>query len=386
MTKRNLWITIGAVVVIAAVIAGIRMISKPAPEEQVIKMGAILPLTGNAASYGVEEQKGMMIAVSEINESGGLIGRKMRVQYEDSKGSTQEALNALRKLRNGGISIIFTSLTGPSKAIKPIAEREGFLQIIYGMTDDLPQDAANVFRIYPSLSEEGDSFVKYARTRRPKRVGVLYLDNVAFDYLVSRVLEPGLRESGIQDLVKETFTADKVEGVKSAIQRIKGSKVEMIFIAAYYNYIAAILKEIRVQNLFGTAEIVGGLDVPVAVFTLRDFDPTLAEGVVCAVPKFMLYLSDSSYAGDEARRFLTAYKSRYKSLPTYDAAYGYDAVMLLAEAIRKAGNTHVENLRTHLTGLAIDKAAGRIIILEDGNSQTEWLLAKLQNGKLVVIE
>lgn len=351
-------------------------------QEKVIKIGAILPLTGGAASYGVEEQRGMEIAVSEINATGGINGKKLEVQYEDSKGNVQDALNALRNIRNNGITIVFTSLTGPSKAIKPIAVNEGFLQIIFGMTDDLPQDAPNVFRIYPSLSEEGYMFIKYAQLFKPKKIAILYLDNVAFDYLVSKIMEPELKKMDVQFIMKETFTPDKIEGIKASIQKIKANKVEVLFVAAYYNYIPTILKEIHVQKLYNSTKIIGGLDIPIAVFTLKDFDIKLVEDIICAIPKFMMYLSDTTYILDEAKKFINAYMNKYNTLPTYDAAYGYDAIMILAEAIKRAGTVDIESLKNNLIGLTINKASGKITILNDGNSQTEWLLTKFQNGKL----
>ncbi len=351
-----------------------------------ITIGAVLPLTGSSASYGVYEQRGMMMAAAKINETGGINGKQIEIVYEDSKGNNQEALNAYRKLRAQGIKILFTSMTGPSKVIKPLAIKENVLQVIFGMTDDLADGPSGVFRIYPGLSEEGRIFLDYVKMTNKKNVAIFYLDNDAYNYLVSNVLLPGLNQIGVTNIIKETFVSNKLEGLKTSLQKVRFFNPDILFIISYYGYVHQILRDIKTINLQSSAQIVGGLDIPVAAFTVQDFPFELVEGVVCVLPKFMFYTYDNSYTSIEAKEFISRYKTQFNGLPTYDAAYGYDSVMVIAEAIKKSGYIDTKRITETIIGMEIEGVSGKIKILPDGNCQTDWLLTKFEDGRLSIIK
>src|SRR5437762_2745471 len=63
-----------------------------------LQLGAILPLTGDVASYGVAAKRGIDLAVDDVNNHGGVAGRTIRVIYEDDQGQSSKTISAMQKL------------------------------------------------------------------------------------------------------------------------------------------------------------------------------------------------------------------------------------------------------------------------------------------------
>ena len=121
-TKTKVFGVLGAAVV--GIIALILVLSLRQGEEKTVKIGAILPMTGSAASYGKWMHNGISLALDDINREGGIDGRKLAVVFQDSASDNKVAVNAANKLVSvDRTRIIETTLTGVTKAVSPITER-----------------------------------------------------------------------------------------------------------------------------------------------------------------------------------------------------------------------------------------------------------------------
>ena len=91
--------TILGIIVLALIIWGVVLFSKPQPAQgKPIKIGVVASMTGPGAFYGENIQKGVGLAVEEINASGGVLGRPIEVIYEDDETNPQKTVSAARKL------------------------------------------------------------------------------------------------------------------------------------------------------------------------------------------------------------------------------------------------------------------------------------------------
>jgi len=95
---------------------------KAAKENQVIEIGAILPLTGTGSEIGQQHKMGLDLAVEEINNSGGINNKSLIIKYEDDKNDQKLTVTAFNKLADiDRVPLIITVMSGPSMAIYPLS-------------------------------------------------------------------------------------------------------------------------------------------------------------------------------------------------------------------------------------------------------------------------
>ena len=126
MKSKGLLVAI-AILAIAVVVYFAFFTGKGEEESDVIKIGFIGPLTGPAASYGINARNGALIAVEQINAAGGVLdGKKLQLIVEDDKGDTTEATNVFNKLveQDKVVAIVGPVTTGPTTVVARLAGEE----------------------------------------------------------------------------------------------------------------------------------------------------------------------------------------------------------------------------------------------------------------------
>ena len=170
MNKKKLWLGIGAA--LFAVLVIIFIVIQPKKEPEVIKIGAILPLTGDASIYGSALKEGLDLALEEINTKGGIIGKKVVVIYEDSQADPKVAVSAINKLINiDKVKIIlgemFSSVT---LAIAPIAQKSQVVLISPTVSAEaVPNVGDYIFSIYPSDAYDGKFLANFVYNEIEKK-------------------------------------------------------------------------------------------------------------------------------------------------------------------------------------------------------------------------
>lgn len=376
-----------SIVLLIALISSLVVISGCGKkDEKVIKIGAILPLTGRFSAYGVEEMRGMQLAENEINENNGINGNKLKIINEDSKGDSKLGISAFHKLVNvDKVKIVFTSLTGVSLAVKPLSVEKDIFQNSFAMTEDIPMDADNVFRIYPSLEKEGKALITYTKTLNPKNIAIIYYNSVAFEHLLKDILIPGLEASGVTNIVSEHFDSKDIANLKNTLVKVNRNNPDVVLIASYYDFIPSILNKIKESKSFEKSTILGTLDIAISVIA-KDVKPEVVEGVISTIPKSLFYAQTISEVPMEVREFFSKYKLKYKTSATYDAAYGYDSINILAEAIKETGSTEPDIISNYMRGRTFEGCNGIISIDLEGNATTDWVYVIFRDGKMNNIE
>lgn len=110
MKKKLLTTLLGASLLLVAC-GGEKAADKPAAEAETIKIGAIGPLTGPVAIYGISATNGLKLAVDEINANGGILGKQVELNLLDEKGDSTEAVNAYNKLVDWGMVALVGDIT-----------------------------------------------------------------------------------------------------------------------------------------------------------------------------------------------------------------------------------------------------------------------------------
>lgn len=304
--------------------------TQPAATQKAISVGAIDPLTGPFAAYGEPVRDGMLLAVDEINEAGGVNGRKLTLILEDDAGDPKNAVNAFTKLATvSKVPVVIGPLSsGCSMATAPLAERYKVVQLsTLAGTIDLTNAGDYVFRIYPSAEVASRFIANVAIQRfRAKRAAILYPNN-PYGVAANRFINEVLKGAGVEIVAVETFN-DGDRDFRTQLAKTKQANPDVLICSAYYEEGAQIL--VQAYQL--------GLQVPV----LGDdgwFGP-IADIAGDALKN--LYFANVAFGPEYTenqpmQRFIRAFKQRYKREPNSYAAAGHAAVYVVKAAIEKAG-------------------------------------------------
>lgn len=372
---KKLWIGIGIVVIVALAIVLSVSRTKKASEE--IKIGAILPLTGDAAKYGQSAKRGIDLAVEEINKKGGILSKKLEIVYEDSQADASKAVSAFRKLIDvQHIKFILGPLSSTEVlAVAPIANKEKV--IILTPTASAPQitDAGDyIFRNVMSDLYDGRAMAAYAVKEMGKRTAAIFYINNDFGIGLKNSFKEQFEKMGGKIVLDISFERGEND-FRSQITRIKNAHPEVIFLVGQAE-MAEILREMKEM----------GLKIPIVSFSMFE-DPDIlkvagdaAEGVVYTYRVF-----DPNSESPMVKHFVGGYEKKYGVQPDIFAALSYDATRILALALKR-GNFEVERVKQALYGIKdFPGVVGKTSFDKNGDVRKPIGIKKVENGKFVWI-
>lgn len=303
-----------------------------------IKIGANLELSGATASYGTSEADAIDLAVEEINDAGGIDGKKIELIKVDNKSDAAEATNAAIKLTSQDkvTAIIGAATSGNSVAQVQIATDTKTPMISPSGTSTTvtvgDDGKVNPFTFRTAFIDpfQGTVAANFAANELKVKTAAVYADN-ASDYA------KGLAASFIKDfeaaggkIVAEESYVAKDTDFRSTLTNIKSSNPEFIFIPGYYEEVGLIVKQARELGI--TVPLMGadGWDSP----TLVDL-----AGADALNNSFIITAFSSEDPDGKAKDFSEKFKEKYGKDPNSFNALGYDTVYLLKDAIERAGST-----------------------------------------------
>ena len=321
-----------------------------------IKIGVAEALTGNAAQYGVPIRKGFELAASEINGSGGINGQKIELIVEDEQGKKEEAINVFKKLifQDKVLMLFGPTLSNSAQASDPVAQ--GAKVVVFGTSntaDGITSIGNYVFRNSVTEADILPVTLKVAAQKTGlKKVGVLYGNDDIFTKSGYDNFKKALEALKIPVTTTETFAKGDVD-FKPQLTKIKASNADAIVLSALVAEGAPAMVQARQLGI--ALPFIGGngMNSP------KVFD--LAKGN-----------SDNLWVGSpwsienpaaENKRFIAAYQKAQSALPDQFAAQAYDAMYIVARALKKvklAGKIEADRsaLRNALPAVQITGATG----------------------------
>jgi branched-chain amino acid transport system substrate-binding protein len=367
VTRRNVWITIGAVVVIAIVAIGIWQSRKP--EGKVIKIGAILPLTGDLAFFGNPEKELLLMAVDEVNRSGGIDGKRVQLIIEDSKGSARDGVTAVQKvLLNKPVAVI-TSLTIVSNATQPILTSHKVVQIALSVHPSIARQSEYTLRPYYGFEDEMKVIAGYLAQKRCKKVAVLWIMVPECETAINQILVPELKKQGAKLVASESYGFGE-HNLRPQLAKIATKDPDAIITMDFGNMMGVILKEAR--NLRILDKLVGGI----GLFLSPPIEASLLEGLPVAGPAFIIRNTE------EFQKFSRDFYQRTRQRPSYDVLYTYDAFRLLMEGIRRGGTSPEAIVKAITSMKEFDGLTGKMVIQPDRNVTVQIEMGVYHNGKI----
>jgi branched-chain amino acid transport system substrate-binding protein len=295
-----------------------------------ILIGEYGSLTGAQATFGQSTHNGIMMAADEVNASGGINGRKVKILTEDDQSKQEEAANAVTKLisQNNVSAILGEVASSASIAAAPIAQSNKVPMITPSSTnEEVTKKGDYIFRVCFIDNYQGPIMAKFAlNDLKSKRAAIL--TDVKNDYStgLTAVIEQTYKEAGQQIVGKQSYSNGDSD-FRSQLTALKATKPDVIFIPGYYTDVGQIASQAR--DLGFNVPFVGGdgWESP----KLLEIGGKALNGS---------FYANHYFYGDpdpNVRNFVQRYKDRYGTTPDALAALGYDAMKVLADAMKRAG-------------------------------------------------
>jgi branched-chain amino acid transport system substrate-binding protein len=350
-------------------------------DHSLIKIGYYGDLSGPTFNFGESAKNGVLMAVEEINQAGGLNGHRIDLVIEDDQGSAERAAARAGKLidQDKVIAVIAGGTSGNSRAAAPKAQVAKIPLISPSATDpEVTKIGDYIFRACFIDTFQGEVMAKFAfNTLKAQKAAILLDFNSPYSRGLSDFFELSFTRLGGQIVNKQLYTITDGD-FRGQLNAIRLSDPDVIYVPGYYGNIAFIAKQARQMGI--TQALLGGdgWDAP----ELWDLGGDALNGS---------YISNHYSAEDPSdaiQQFVRDYKLRYGNLtPDAHAALGYDTMRVLADAIQRAGSTEGPKLRNALAQTKnFSGVTGLITINDERNAIKPAVILKLLDRKYVYQE
>jgi len=350
-------------------------------DRSTIKIGYFGDLSGPTFNFGQSAKNGVLMAADEINQAGGINGRKIDVVLEDDEGSPELAATVVNKLtrQDKVIALIAGGASGDSLAAGPNAQSEKVPMISPSSTNPaVTQIGDYIFRACFADPFQGEVMAKFAYNSLQARTAAIMLDfNSPYSRDLTDFFELSFTKLGGRAISSQSYTQGDSD-FKGQLSSISEVRPDVIYLPGYYGDIAVIAKQARQLGM--TQPLLGGdgWDAP----ELWQLAGDSINGS---------YISNHYSADDPSpaiQKFVKDYKQHYGNLtPDAHAALAYDAMRFLAEAIQRAGTTEGEKLRDALAQTRNFSGVTGIISMDsERNAVKAAVILKLQDGRYIYQE
>lgn len=286
-------------------------------------IGGTGPLTGGASSYGISVQQGATLAVEEINANGGLNGVNFKFDIKDDQAAADKASTAYDQLFEEGMQISFGSVTsGSCEAFAAKAAADNLFFMTPSASADICIAEPNAFRVCFGDPDQG-VLAANELVANFENIGCIYDKSDTYSSGIYEAFEKTMGDLGVEYKV-QTFDAENKVDFSTQIEALKDCDV--IFMPFYYTEAGLVAK----------AAVAKGCDA--VLFGCDGFDGVAGQ-IDETVTNTIKYITPFDVNSEDAKvsSFVSAYEAKYGVKPDQFAADGYDVVMVIYEAMKKAG-------------------------------------------------
>jgi len=345
-----------------------------------VRIGLFMSITGRDASFGEASLRGARLAVEQVNAAGGVLGRQLELVVEDNRSVAGESATAAKKLitRDRVVALVGECSSARTLEAAPVAQAAGVPLVTPASTSPKVTAVGDaIFRVCFIDPFQGEVLASFARKRLGAKRAALLID-------AGSPYSTGLAESFSRvfaSLGGEVVATQRYAGAdtdfRAQLTAIRAARADAVFLPGYY--VAAGLVARQARELGLTATLLGGdgFEAP----QLLEIGGEALEGV-----HYSTHFSPES-ASPASRRLVEAYRARHGEAPNGLAALSYDAVTLVADAIRRAGSTEAKALRGALAATRdFPGATGATTLDARRDALKEAAIMKVTGGKIVFVE
>jgi len=348
-------------------------------ETEVIKIGAILPLTGNLSSLGEKERRMLKFSEKVINDKN-IIDHNIKIEIQDAQFKPALAANIANKFVTNNIKYVTSSTTPLSSAVTPIFEKNNIITFIHSMTNSLLVNTKLAMRIYPSIYDEIECISQWLIDNNKENAVVfslrlksewstLWIDNFK-------------RKNPKIEIQNEEYELNNLD-IKNILSKVKTFNPEYILLLGYGNEYPTLLKQIAEMRI--EAKIIGNIGF--AYSGTRESAEAMKNLDILKGSYFPFMRINMN--SDIFINLNKLYKSQYNNsiLEEPGALYFYDTLMLLVNTINEVGNEPTK-IRNYIINeiKSYNGVTGRINFLQNGDVTVPLVMAEyVEGGKIKII-
>lgn len=334
MKNKIIWIVI-AVVVIGGIV-WMNKSKKPAMTGEVVKIGAALGLTGDAASWGEEERNGINLALKNINENGGIDGKTLEVIFEDTKNSSQGSVSAVQKLVNfDGLSFI----VGPTwldsyPGAQGVVKGKGAVMISPSASITAVQQGEtinNVFSTWYRVDSITDGLAKAVKAKGDTKIALVFQNDAYYTEFID-FFKAAAKNEGIE-VISENLLNPGQSDLKTTFSKIKASGADGIVFGMYdEKMVAGFLKD--------HSQVIPDISL---------YSNEVIRQYIESENDYKQYLEGAVFVENAqlTKEFVDKYRTAYSKEPAFSASTAYDATNIIAEVLRNNTSDPAEYLHSH---------------------------------------
>ena len=343
-------------------------------------IGALLPNSGPMTSFGELFRNGADLAAEHINADK-ILSKPFTINHEDSQGAPQPAVTAMNKLvRVSQEPVVLTAMSGISKAIAPIGEREKVVAINGGgVAPDLAKLGPYFFNVIPLVNYEVRALLPYlAKERKMKRIAIVYVEDPLGEACLNELKENAPKNG--MELVGSFSVPTTSRQFAPIAAKVREVNPDAVYVAYFGQTMVALIKQLRDSG-------VDKMFVSYSAFN----DPDMmalpaADGSVYSSQKMDWASTDPVTA-----RFVADFKKRYNKTPSFYNANYYNAVWVTGKAMgsleKKGQPITGESIRNELLAIkTFDAVGGKMEFQPDGTVSMPIQMNQLTKGGTKVLD
>ncbi len=347
-----------------------------------IKIGVVTPLTGTYAGIGQQVKWGIDMAVKEINDKGGVLGRKLEAIYEDEEANPNVAVQKAEKLFQVSKVDFLTGTvnSGSTLAVGQVAERNGRLAATtVSFSDAITGDkcSPNMFRVNAKAGMQSAALAEWMVKEKPG-ASVYYLGP---DYEMGRSTVAAFKsaaEAKGAKSVGEVFAPLDNKDYSPFFGQIRAARPQVLYTSVAGNDTVRFLSQLSEFGLAKQVQIVGAA----GTVTAQNMGAIgkAAEG----------YVTGAAYSGEldtpANKKFVADFKAAWKADPDLYGVDSYGVMYFYKAAVEKAGTTDTDKLRAAMRGIKWQTPQGeKTMRAGDHQAIQDMYAVKVVNGKFQII-
>lgn len=351
--------------------------------QNTVRVGIVLPLTGSQAAFGEALKSGYFIALDEINAKGGVLGKKLELDFYDDQSKPDQAVQGVSKLvdQDHALLLIGSFSSESTKALIPaVILRQVPLIIPAANADNVMESKSPwVFRICAGAADYARTTLAFLKANgAPRTIAIVY-ENTNFGQAGMNAMSTAASAAGMKVVAVESYEA-KSPDYRAVLQRVKQANPDVIYFCSYLLDATTLMRqsqEIDLNPRYYTSAGTGfaTVEFPTAKGAGRNAEYTFSV---------TQWLPTVPWAG--SREFDAEYFKRYNIHPTHHPMFAYEALEVAARAISDAKSLDSGRVRDAIRNLNLRMTPfGPIKFDAIGQNQHTVMVTQVQSGQYRIV-
>ena len=346
--------------------------------QEEFKYGAVSPVTGPIPQYGEFFIRGSQLALEDLEKSGWINGKKIRIVLEDGKNDPKISLAAMNKLISvDKVPIVETVGSSVVLALGPVAQQEGVVLVNTAAQNPNIRKIGNfIFSFVPLADRVMQTTGVHAVEGMKAKTAAILLVNNEYGRGVAETFTKVFGEHGGRIIAQEIHAQGETD-YTTHLTKLKFANPDIIFFVGHENELGYALKKAKQIGMKIPWLSAPGVLSPLTLQIAGD----AAEGVQCADYQF-----DPNFGTERMKAFGKRHQEKFGVLPSFATAQSYNSVMLYAAALKAGKRTPAEIRDFYRSVKNFEGASAPVTFDKDGITTEQPIMRVVRDGKPVVLK